>query len=89
MLSDILSLFLCTGEWRAKQIENPDYKGEWEHPQIPNPDWVEIKDVAKFKDLAGVGIEIWQVSNCEEMIFESTFHPHVEYGAVIPIPSCL
>lgn len=49
------------GTWRPKQIENPDYKGEWEHPQIPNPDWVEVKDIAKFKDISGVGIEIWQV----------------------------
>lgn len=49
------------GTWRPKQIENPDYKGEWEHPQVPNPDWVEVKDIAKFKDISGVGIEIWQV----------------------------
>lgn len=49
------------GEWHAKQIDNPDYKGPWEHPQIPNPDWVEVEGVAKFKDLAGIGLEIWQV----------------------------
>lgn len=49
------------GEWRAKQIENPEYKGEWEHPRIPNPEWVEVEGVAKFKDLAGVGLEVWQV----------------------------
>jgi len=47
--------------WHPEQIDNPDYKGEWEHPQIPNPDWVEVDGIAKFKDLAGVGIEIWQV----------------------------
>jgi len=49
------------GEWKPKQIDNPDYKGPWVHPEVPNPDYVEKKDLHKYDDLAGIGIELWQV----------------------------
>merc|ERR1711879_118335 len=49
------------GEWRAKKIDNPDYKGEWEHSEIDNPDYVSVPDVYKRGDLEYIGMEIWQV----------------------------
>jgi len=49
------------GEWKPRQIDNPDYKGPWKHPEIPNPDYVEHKDLYKYDNIGGVGIDIWQV----------------------------
>jgi len=49
------------GEWKAKRIKNPAYKGPYVQPEIDNPDYVEEKDVYKFDDIGGVGIELWQV----------------------------
>lgn len=49
------------GEWKPRQIDNPDYKGPWVHPEVANPDYVEKKDLHKYDDLAGIGIELWQV----------------------------
>jgi len=49
------------GEWKAKQIDHPDYKGPWVHPQIDNPDYADDETIARFADIAGVGLEIWQV----------------------------
>ncbi len=51
------------GEWRARQIDNPDYKGPWKHPEIPNPEYVEHKDLYKYDDFGGVGIDVWQVKS--------------------------
>jgi calreticulin len=51
------------GQWKPKMIDNPDYKGPWVHPQVPNPDYVEDDDIHAFDNLAGVGIEIWQVKS--------------------------
>jgi len=49
------------GDWKPKQIPNPAYKGPWVHPEVPNPDFKDHKDVYKYSDIGGVGIEIWQV----------------------------
>jgi len=51
------------GEWSAKQIDNPDYKGPWVHPKIDNPDYKEDSSIAQFPNIAGVGLEIWQVKS--------------------------
>ncbi len=51
------------GEWKAKQIDNPAYKGTWVHPEIDNPDYKEDNTIADFSDLAGIGIEVWQVKS--------------------------
>jgi calreticulin len=51
------------GEWKAKQIDNPDYKGPWVHPEIDNPDYKEDPTIADFEDLAGIGMEVWQVKS--------------------------
>lgn len=49
------------GEWKARQIDNPNYKGPWVHPEIDNPDYKDDASIAVFNDIAGVGLEIWQV----------------------------
>jgi len=49
------------GEWSARQIDNPDYKGPWVHPQIDNPEYADDETIARFNDIAGIGLEIWQV----------------------------
>jgi len=49
------------GEWKPRQIDNPDYKGPWKHPEIANPDYVELKDLHKYENIGGVGIDVWQV----------------------------
>jgi calreticulin len=51
------------GEWSAPKIPNPDYKGPWVHPQIDNPDYVEDEKIYAYKDIGGIGIEIWQVKS--------------------------
>jgi calreticulin len=51
------------GEWKPKMIDNPAYKGEWVHPLIDNPDFVDDDTLYSYKDIAGVGIEIWQVKS--------------------------
>jgi len=49
------------GEWEAPMIENPAYKGPWVHPEIDNPDYFTDDKIYAYKDIAAVGIEIWQV----------------------------
>merc|ERR1712159_268397 len=49
------------GEWKAKKIKNPAYKGPYVRPEIDNPDYVEEKDISKYDDIGGIGIELWQV----------------------------
>merc|ERR1711998_541196 len=49
------------GEWKAKKIDNPDYKGEWEHPMIDNPDFVDDPLVYSYESFAVAAFEIWQV----------------------------
>jgi len=49
------------GKWEQKTIPNPDYKGKWEAPLIANPAFKDDKTLYAFKDLAAVGIELWQV----------------------------
>jgi len=49
------------GEWETPYIDNPEYKGPWVHPEIDNPDYYTDDKIYAFKDIAAVGIEIWQV----------------------------
>jgi len=51
------------GEWKAPMIDNPAYKGEWVHPMIPNPDFVDDPFVYIQKDMAFVGVDLWQVKS--------------------------
>jgi len=49
------------GEWKPRQVDNPAYKGVWKQKEIDNPDFVEHKDLYKYDDFGGIGIDIWQV----------------------------
>lgn len=51
------------GEWKAKKIANPDYKGPWVHPSIANPEYYEDKEIYIYKDLAYIGLDLWQVKS--------------------------
>lgn len=51
------------GEWKPKQIDNPDYEGPWVHPMIDNPDYEADDTLYLYKDIGGVGIELWQVKS--------------------------
>jgi len=65
------------GDWEAPLIPNPDYNGPWEQPRIPNPEykgpWIQPmidnpnysldEKIYVFPQIAGVGIEIWQVKS--------------------------
>jgi len=44
-------------------VPNPAYKGEWKAREIPNPDYVEDPSVAKYKDFSVAGIDVWQVKS--------------------------
>ena len=35
------------GEWKAKQIPNPDYKGKWSAPLIDNPEY-KVRRLGQF-----------------------------------------
>eukprot|EP00300_Choanocystis_sp_HF-7_P024374 c25809_g1_i1.p2 GENE.c25809_g1_i1~~c25809_g1_i1.p2 ORF type:complete len:417 (-),score=120.18 c25809_g1_i1:21-1097(-) len=49
------------GPWKAKRIANPDYKGPWTHPMVPNPEYSADANLYRYKDIGGVGMELWQV----------------------------
>ena len=49
------------GPWVQKTLTNPAYKGLWVAPDIPNPAFKDDPALYAFKDLAAVGIELWQV----------------------------
>jgi len=49
------------GPWVQKTLANEAYKGVWSAPDIPNPEFKDDKNLYAFKDLAAVGIELWQV----------------------------
>lgn len=49
------------GEWKPKQIDNPNYKGEWVHPEIDNPDYTADDKLYKYDDIGAIGFDLWQV----------------------------
>jgi len=51
------------GPWKPKMIDNPDYKGPWVHPKVPNPEYYEEDAIYAYDNLAGIGLEIWQVKS--------------------------
>merc|ERR1712080_687574 len=53
------------GEWKARQIDNPDYKGVWVHPEIDNPEYNlgDAKDIAKYAENCKIGFDLWQVKS--------------------------
>lgn len=49
------------GEWKPKQIDNPDYKGAWVHPEIDNPEYTHDATMYKFDKIGVLGLDLWQV----------------------------
>lgn len=53
--------YFFQGEWKPKQIDNPNYKGEWVHPEIDNPDYTADDKLYKYDDIGAIGFDLWQV----------------------------
>jgi len=51
------------GKWSAPMINNPGYKGKWKPQKIPNPDYYHDAEPFKMTPIAGVGIELWTMSD--------------------------
>lgn len=49
------------GDWKPKQIDNPNYKGAWEHPEIDNPEYSADSNIYKFDNIGVLGLDLWQV----------------------------
>jgi calnexin len=50
------------GKWTVPKIANPDYKGEWAPKQIANPAFFEDSHPSDFTKIAGIGIELWTMT---------------------------
>ncbi|GAA5983808.1 hypothetical protein JCM11641_005199 [Rhodosporidiobolus odoratus] len=59
------------GKWFAPLIDNPDYKGPWAPKKIANPDYYEDPTPADFNKIAGVGFELWSMT--EDILFDNIF----------------
>ncbi|GAA6063231.1 hypothetical protein JCM10212_005838 [Sporobolomyces blumeae] len=59
------------GKWFAPLIDNPDYKGPWSPKKIPNPDYFEDKEPANFNKIAGVGFELWSMT--DDILFDNIY----------------
>merc|ERR1711994_1242256 len=53
------------GEWKPRQIDNPDYKGPWVNPEIDNPEYneEEAATLGKFDEVCKLGFDLWQVKS--------------------------
>lgn len=49
------------GEWKPKQMDNPNYKGPWIHPEIDNPEYSADSNIYKFENIGVLGLDLWQV----------------------------
>lgn len=61
-------MFLLQGEWKPKQIDNPNYKGEWVHPEIDNPEYTADDKLYKYDDIGAIGFDLWQVNNDHSLV---------------------
>ncbi|NXG57121.1 CALR protein, partial [Hemiprocne comata] len=51
------------GEWRPRQIDNPDYKGKWVHPEIDNPEYSPDPHLYAYDSFGVIGLDLWQVKS--------------------------
>lgn len=51
------------GKWFAPMINNPGYKGKWKPAKINNPDYFHDPEPFKMTPIAGIGIELWTMSD--------------------------
>lgn len=59
--STTISFPLLQGEWKPRQIDNPDYKGTWIHPEIDNPEYSPDSNIYAYENFAVLGLDLWQV----------------------------
>ncbi|KAM0755252.1 Calreticulin-domain-containing protein [Meredithblackwellia eburnea MCA 4105] len=59
------------GKWFAPLIDNPEYKGVWEPRKVPNPDYFEDNSPADFNKIAGIGMELWSMT--EDILFDNIY----------------
>lgn len=52
---------LLQGEWKPRQIDNPEYKGIWIHPEIDNPEYSPDSNIYAYENFAVLGLDLWQV----------------------------
>lgn len=57
---------LLQGEWKPRQIDNPDYKGTWIHPEIDNPEYSPDANIYAYDNFAVLGLDLWQVRHRED-----------------------
>lgn len=57
---------LPQGEWKPRQIDNPDYKGTWIHPEIDNPEYSPDSNIYAYENFAVLGLDLWQVRHGRE-----------------------
>lgn len=54
---------MLQGEWKPKQIDNPNYKGAWVHPEIDNPEYTADAELYKRDEICAIGFDLWQVKS--------------------------
>ena len=60
----ILKIYIIfQGEWKPKQIDNPNYKGPWIHPEIDNPEYTSDPELYKRDEICAIGFDLWQVKS--------------------------
>jgi calnexin len=67
------------GKWVAPKIKNPAYKGEWKPRQIPNPNYFEDKQPSNFPKIGALTIEIWTMQG--GILFDNFLITHNEQSA--------
>jgi calreticulin len=51
------------GEWKAKQVPNPNYKGKWVHPETDNPEYSLDPNLYQHTNIGAIGFDLWQVKS--------------------------
>jgi len=62
------------GPWTVPKIPNPEYKGIWAPRQIANPQYFEDSTPSDFTKIAGIGIELWTMT--EDILFDNIYVGH-------------
>ncbi|KAF8323970.1 Calreticulin-domain-containing protein [Clavulina sp. PMI_390] len=67
------------GKWSAPMIPNPEYKGVWAPRKIANPNYFVDESPSDFRPIAGVGFEIWSMT--EDILFDNIYVGHSKEDA--------
>lgn len=70
------------GPWIHPKIFNPKFNGEWRPRQIVNPDYYEDLKPFNFKQIGGIGFELWSMEG--NIMFDNIYlGHHVEEAQLI------